>query len=56
MGAGYDKVKGRIKVKIGDATRNKALRREGKVDLAAGEVKGRTGHVVDKVRDSLHRR
>ena len=57
MGAGYDKVKGRIKERVGEATGNGPLRREGKLDRVAGDVKEKTGHAVDKMRDKLrHRR
>ena len=56
MGAAYDKAKGRIKEAAGDATGNRSLRREGRIDQAAAEVKAKTNRAVDKVRDALNRR
>ena len=53
MGAGTDKVKGRIKEAVGDATGNRSMQREGKVDQVAGDLKHKANHAVDRVRDAL---
>lgn len=47
--ANIDDAKGKIKETVGDATGNKDLEREGKVDQASGKVKG----AVDKVKDAI---
>ncbi len=44
-----DKAKGKIKEAAGDLTGDKDLQREGKVDQAAGKVKGAVDDVKDKV-------
>lgn len=44
-----DKAKGKIKQAAGDLTNDDDLRREGKVDEAAGKVK----EVVDKVKKAI---
>jgi uncharacterized protein YjbJ (UPF0337 family) len=51
----FDEVKGRAKEAAGDLTDNPDLEREGKVDRAAGSVKGRVASFVDKVRGVLNR-
>ena len=56
MGAGYDKLKGRIKAAVGDATGDRGLRREGKLDQAAGDLKTKTNQAVDRVRATLRSR
>ena len=52
---GADDLKGRAKEAAGDLTGDKDLQREGKVDQAADEVKGRVGDAVNKVKDVLHK-
>jgi uncharacterized protein YjbJ (UPF0337 family) len=49
MSGEADKVKGRMKQAAGDLTDDEELRREGKIDEAAGKVKG----AVDKAKDKL---
>ncbi len=49
-----DTAKGRLKRAAGDLTGNDDLRREGKVDEAAGTVKEKVGNAADKVKDALH--
>jgi uncharacterized protein YjbJ (UPF0337 family) len=49
MSGDADKVKGRVKQAAGDLTDDEELRREGKIDEAAGKVK----ETVDKVKDKL---
>lgn len=44
-----DKAKGKIKQAIGDLTGNDKLRREGKIDEAAGRAK----EVIDKVKEKI---
>jgi len=46
-----DDAKGRVKEAAGDLTNNDDLKREGKVDKAAGKVKD----AVDNVKDKLHK-
>ena len=44
-----DEAKGRVKQAVGDLTDDKDLKREGKIDEAAGKVK----EGVDRVKDKL---
>jgi uncharacterized protein YjbJ (UPF0337 family) len=60
MGEKTDKAKGHVKEAVGDMTDDERLQREGKLDRASGEVKGRAedakekvGEGVDAVRDRL---
>ncbi|MGI8617034.1 MAG: CsbD family protein [Actinomycetota bacterium] len=60
MGENTDKAKGHMKETVGDLTDNERLEREGKLDQASGEVKGKAedakdkvGEGVDAVRDKL---
>jgi uncharacterized protein YjbJ (UPF0337 family) len=63
MGEGtFDNAKGKVKEAAGDLTDNKDLKREGKVDQGAGNVKDKLGNLketasdaVDKVKDKLHK-
>lgn len=48
-----DKIKGRIKEAAGAITDNDELRRDGKIDQAAGKVKQATEKVVENVQDAL---
>ena len=48
-----DQVKGRIKEAVGGFTDNDELKREGKVDNAAGRVKEVVGDVHDKAEDAV---
>lgn len=50
-----DDLKGRTKEAAGALTGDKDLKREGKVDQAAGDVKDKLGNATDKVKDALHR-
>jgi uncharacterized protein YjbJ (UPF0337 family) len=47
-----DEVTGRIKEAAGAITDNDELRREGKIDQAAGKVKQATERVVEKAKDA----
>ena len=49
MSGETDQTKGRVKQAVGDLTDDNDLKREGKVDEAAGKVK----EGVDKVKDKL---
>lgn len=51
MPENMDDLKGRTKEAAGDLTGNDDLKREGKVDQAAGAVKDKVGDVADKVKD-----
>jgi uncharacterized protein YjbJ (UPF0337 family) len=53
MSGATDKAKGRVKEAAGALTDDEKLRREGKLDQAAGKVKDATEKVVDKVRDAV---
>jgi uncharacterized protein YjbJ (UPF0337 family) len=55
MGENVDKGKGRVKEAAGDLTGDKDLKREGKVDRAAGGVKDKVGDAADKVKDTVSR-
>ena len=48
-----DDIKGRAKEAVGDLTDDKDLKREGKVDRAAGSTKDKVEDAVDKVRDKV---
>ena len=48
-----DQVEGRVKQAVGDLTGNDDLRREGKADEKAGEVKEFVGGVKDKADDLI---
>lgn len=56
MGENLDKAKGRTKEAAGDLTGDRDLKREGKVDRAAGEVKGKVGGAADKLKDAVSRK
>ena len=49
MSGETDQTKGRVKQAVGDLTDDNDLKREGKIDEAAGKVK----EGVDKVKDKL---
>ncbi len=48
-----DKAKGRIKEAAGALTDDERLRREGKIDQAAGKVKDAVDKAVNKVKDAV---
>jgi len=50
-----DDAKGRLKEAAGDISGNDDLKREGKVDQAAGKAKDGVEKVTDKVKDALRR-
>lgn len=50
-----DDAKGRVKEAAGSLTGDDDLKREGKVDKAAGSVKGAVDKVSDKAKDALNR-
>jgi len=57
-----DEMKGKAKEAVGDLTDDDELKREGKVDQAAGSIKDRVSDAkdwvedkVDDVKDELHR-
>ena len=55
MSENVDDAKGRVKEAAGDLTNDKDLQNEGKVDQAAGSVKGKVGDAADKVKDTINR-
>jgi uncharacterized protein YjbJ (UPF0337 family) len=50
-----DEIKGRVKEAAGAITDNDQLRREGKVDQAAGRLKQGVDKVIDDVKDAVNR-
>ncbi len=55
MPENYDDAKGRVKEAAGDLTDDESLKREGKIDQAAGTVKDKVGDAADKVKDTVSR-
>jgi uncharacterized protein YjbJ (UPF0337 family) len=53
MGEQTDKAKGHVKEAVGDMTDNERLEREGKLDQASGEVKGRAEDAKDKIEEGV---
>ena len=55
MGDGtFDNIKGNAKEAVGDLTDDRDMKREGKVDQAAGNIKDKLGNVADKVKDAVN--
>jgi len=52
MAGKADEIKGRVKEAAGALTDDDKLRREGKIEQAAGKVKQAVEKVVDKVKDT----
>jgi uncharacterized protein YjbJ (UPF0337 family) len=50
MSGTTDKIKGRVKEAVGALTNDKRLKKEGKIDQAAGAIKEGVAKVVDKVK------
>jgi uncharacterized protein YjbJ (UPF0337 family) len=50
----FDEMKGRAKEAAGDLTNDDDLKDEGKVDTAAGSIKGKVGEMADKVKDKIN--
>jgi uncharacterized protein YjbJ (UPF0337 family) len=50
-----DDLKGRAKEAAGALTGNKKLKREGKIDQAAGKAKKKTDELIDKARKAVDR-
>ena len=53
MSGEMDKIKGKAKQAAGDLSGNDDLRREGKLDEAAGKVKDAVSKVADTLKDAL---
>ena len=53
MAGKAEEIKGRVKEAAGALADNDKLRREGKIDQAAGKVKNAAEKVVEKVKDSV---
>ena len=53
MAGEADKAKGRIKEAAGALANDKKLKREGKLDQVAGDVKDAVGKAVDAVKDAV---
>lgn len=50
-----DDLKGRTKEAAGDLTDDESLKREGKLDRAAGSIKDKAGKAKDKVEEVVDR-
>jgi uncharacterized protein YjbJ (UPF0337 family) len=48
-----DEAKGRVKQAAGDLTGDDDMRREGKVDEKAGQLKDKASDAIDKVKDKV---
>jgi uncharacterized protein YjbJ (UPF0337 family) len=55
MPENLDDAKGQVKEKAGQATDDKDLENEGKIDQATGKVKDAVGDASDKVKDTVTR-
>lgn len=55
MSHAVDKTKGRIKEAVGALAGDRKLKRQGKIDQVAGNVKEAAEKAVDRVKDSLKR-
>ena len=55
MAKNTDEAKGRAKEAAGSLTDDRSLKREGKVDKAAGSTKSKVGGAADKVKGALRR-
>ena len=53
MGENVDEAKGRAKDAAGDLTDDEDLKREGKVDRAASDVKEKVSDAADKLKDKI---
>lgn len=53
MSGTLDKAKGRVKEAVGALTDDAKLKREGKIDQTAGDVKDKAAKVVDRVKNAL---
>ena len=53
MDSKLDQTKGKVKQAAGDLTGNDDLKREGKVDEASGNAKGKLEDVKDKAEDAV---
>ena len=53
MPENLDDAKGRVKEAAGDLTDDKDLKKEGKVDQAAGTAKDKVGDAAEKVKDTV---
>ena len=49
-----EELKGKLKETVGDATGDKGLQREGKIDQASAATKKKTDSAVDKVKDVIN--
>jgi uncharacterized protein YjbJ (UPF0337 family) len=55
MSGKIDKAKGRVKEALGALTGDRKLKREGRLDQAAGDVKDAAERAVDRVKNGLQR-
>jgi len=53
VGKNVDEAKGRVKEAAGDLTKDKDLKREGKIDRATGDVKEKVGEASDKIKEKV---
>jgi len=55
MSGKADKAKGRVKEAIGALTGDRKLKRQGRIDQAAGDVKDASEKMVDRIKNNLSR-
>ena len=55
MSGKFDKAKGRVKEAVGALTGDRKLKRQGKVDQAAGDVKDASEKLVDRIKNGLNK-
>jgi len=55
MSGKADKAKGRVKEAIGALTGNRKLKRQGRIDQPAGDVKDASEKMVDRIKNNLSR-
>ena len=52
LGDKAEELKGKVKAAVGDATDNRSLEAEGRVEEASGKAKQETESIVDALRDA----
>jgi uncharacterized protein YjbJ (UPF0337 family) len=55
MSGKADKAKGRVKEAIGALTGDRKLKRQGRIDQAAGDVKDASEKMIDRIKNNLSR-
>ena len=55
MSGKADKAKGRVKEAIGALTGDRKLKRQGRIDQAAGDVKDASDKMVDRIKNTMNK-